>query len=228
MPAPLSGITTLGVDELFESVILPEMLPTVIVLMSAMIVVACPAVSVIGPETPTTEKPAPATEMFEIVRTPEPTLVIDTAWPTFCPRPTPPKLTAVGWMEIEGCPELVPVPDSAIVETAGFVFAVMEMLPVTAPAVVGANLATNEVPWPGFTVIGSVNPFTEKPDPEAASCVMVSVAAPVFVTVNVCVADDPVPTLPNKPVAPATATVVAVVGSAGAVAFALVKPVQPT
>jgi hypothetical protein len=79
MPAPLSGIITLGVDELFESVMLPEMLPTVIVLMSAMIVVACPAASVIGPETPTTEKPAPTTEIFEIVRTPEPVLVTDIA-----------------------------------------------------------------------------------------------------------------------------------------------------
>jgi hypothetical protein len=115
-----------------------------------------------------------------------------------------------------------------IVDTAGFVFAVMEMLPVTAPAVVGVNLATNEVPMPEFTVIGSVNPLTENPLPEAASCVMVSVAEPVFVTVNVCVTDDPVATLPNEPVAPAIVTVVALVGSACAVALALVKPVQPT
>jgi hypothetical protein len=119
----------------------------------------------------------------------------------------------------------VPVPESIIVDTAGFVFAVIEMLPVTAPAVVGANFATKEVAWPAFTVIGSVNPPTEKPDPEAASCVMVSVADPELVTVNVCVTEVPVATLPNEPVAPATATVVAFVVS---VAFALVKPVQPT
>jgi hypothetical protein len=57
---------------------------------------------------------------------------------------------------------------------------------------------------------------------------MFSVVDPVFVTVNVCVRDVPVPTLPNVPVAPATATVVALVGSAGAVPLALVKPVHPT
>ena len=146
MPAPLSGMTTLGVEELFENVMLPAMVPAFIVSMLATTVVACPAAKVIGPETPDTEKPAPATEMFEIVSTPEPKFVIDICWPTFCPRPTPPKLTDVGWMEIIGCPELVPVPDNMIVETAGFVFAVIEMLPVTAPVVVGANLAINDVP----------------------------------------------------------------------------------
>lgn len=177
---------------------------------------------------PVIEKLDPATAILETVNVPEPVLVIDTACPTFWPTVTAPKLTLAGLMEIEGCPELVPIPDNVIVETAGFVFAVMEMLPAAVPVVVGANFATNEVPCPGFTFIGSVNPLTEKPDPEAASCVMFSIADPVFVTVNVCVKEDPVATLPNEPVAPATTTVVAFVGSAGAVPLALVKPVQPT
>jgi hypothetical protein len=54
---------------------------------------------------------------------------------------------------------------------------------------------------------------------------MVNGFVPVFVTVKVCVDDDPVPMLPNEPLAPDTAIVVATLGS---VAFALVKPVQPT
>ena len=54
---------------------------------------------------------------------------------------------------------------------------------------------------------------------------MVSVIVPVFAMANVCVTDDPVATLPNDPVAPATAIVVAIAGS---VALALVNPVQPT
>ena len=53
---------------------------------------------------------------------------------------------------------------------------------------------------------------------------MDSVFEPVFVTVKVCVADDPVPTLPNEPLAPDTEIVVAVAGS---VALALVNPVHP-
>jgi hypothetical protein len=92
--------------------------------------------------------------------------------------------------------------------------------------VVGANFTANEALLPALTVAGSVRPLTENPVPLAASCVMVSVTVPVFDTVNVCVADDPEATLPNEPLAPATATVVVIVGSAGA--LALVKPVQPT
>jgi hypothetical protein len=53
---------------------------------------------------------------------------------------------------------------------------------------------------------------------------MLSGFEPVFVTVKVCVADAPVPTLPNEPLAPDTAIVVAVAGS---VALALVNPLQP-
>ena len=95
-PSALMGTTMLGVEELFENVMLPAMLPAVAGSMLAMTVVACPAASVIGPETPETEKPAPATEMFEIVKTPKPVLVIDICWPTFSPTPTAPKLTVEG------------------------------------------------------------------------------------------------------------------------------------
>jgi hypothetical protein len=111
------------------------------------------------------------------------------------------------------------------VETDGLVLAVIEMLPVTAPAPVGANLTLKVVLLPAFTDAGSVSPLTENPAPLAASCVMVNVAVPVFDTVKVCVADDPVATDPNDPLAPAKAIVV---GFAEPGALALVKPVQPT
>ena len=175
-------------------------------------------------ENPDIEKPVPVAVAFETLNAVLPVFVIVTARVAVVPTGILPKSKLVGETEIVVF-DPAPVPESAIVETDGFVFAVIEMLPATAPAVVGANLAINEVPWPGFTVIGSVNPLTEKPVPEAASCVMVSVADPVFVTVNVCVTDVPVATLPNVPVAPATATVVAFVGS---VVLALVRPVHPT
>ena len=119
-----------------------------------------------------------------------------------------------------------PAPERAIVETDGLVLAVIETLPVAAPVAVGANFTTNAALFPALTVAGNVIPLTENPVPLAASCVMVSVTVPVFDTVNVWVIDDPVATLPNEPLAPATATVVVIVGSAGA--LALVKPEQPT
>jgi hypothetical protein len=77
---------------------------------------------------------------------------------------------------------------------------------------------------PAATVIGNVNPDTEYPVPVTASWVMVSVAVPVLVTVNVWVVDEPAVTLPNDPVAPPTATVVVTVGS---VELAPVNPIQP-
>jgi hypothetical protein len=178
----------------------------------------------IGNEIPETENPAPVTDTFEIVRALEPELEMVIACESVTPIPADPKFTLVGETEIAGCPALAPVPVSAIVETAGLVLAVIEMLPVTVPAAVGVNLAVKAVLCPAGTVIGSVNPATEKPVPVATSCVMVSVALPVFATVNVCVLDAPMATLPNDPVAPATATVVAAVGSDP---LALVNPVQP-
>lgn len=136
-----------------------------------------------------------------------------------------PKSKLEGETVIADWPAPAPVPESAITETAGLVLAVIETLPVAAPELAGANFTVNAALLPAFTVAGSVSPLTENPVPLAASCVMVSVTVPVFATTNVCVADDPVATLPNDPVAPDTATVVVIVGSAGA--FALVKPVQP-
>jgi len=167
----------------------------------------------------------PATAKFEIVSVPEPAFVTVIVWLSVTPIAAVPKLTLVGDTTITGCPALVAVPVNAIVETAGLVLAVIEIMPDTVPDVVGANFAAYVMPLPAATVIGKVNPDTEYPAPVVASCVMVSVAVPVFVTVKVWDADDPVATLPNDPVAPPTTTVVVVVGS---VALAPVSPMQPT
>jgi len=178
-----------------------------------------------GSDAPDTEKPGPIVEIFEIASATLPVFVIVTGRVPVVPTGIFPKSKLEGERVIADWPAPEPVPERAIVETAGLVLAVIETLPVTAPAAVGANFTVNTALWPAFTVVGSVSPLTENPDPLAASCVMVSVTVPVFDTVNVCVVDDPVATLPNEPLAPATATVVVIVGS---VALALVKPVQPT
>jgi hypothetical protein len=228
VPVPLSPTTTLGVDESLVIVMLPERLPVVGGTRLALNVAVWPAATLNGAVTPLNEKPDPVTEMFEMFNATLPVLVTVIACELVTPVTTLPKLMLVGETEIADCPELEPVPVNAIVETAGFVFAVMEMLPVAAPAAVGANLALNVVLWPDPTDIGNVNPLTEKPVPEAESCVIVSVELPVFVTVKVWVAVDPVATLPKVPVAPAIATVVVDCGGAGVVSeFALVSPVHP-
>jgi hypothetical protein len=66
-----------------------------------------------------------------------------------------PKATLEGLTVI---PPVVPVPDSGIVVTDGFVLAVIDILPVKAPAVVGENFATTDVLLPAATESGNVIP----------------------------------------------------------------------
>ena len=87
-----------------------------------------PAATLNGAVTPLNEKPDPVTEMFEMFNATLPVLVTVIACELVTPVTTLPKLMLVGETETADCPELEPVPVNAIVETAGFVFAVMEML----------------------------------------------------------------------------------------------------
>jgi hypothetical protein len=75
----------------------------------------------------------------------------------------------VGETDIVACPAPVPVPVNVIVETVGFVFAVIEILPVTAVDALGVNFAVKPVLFPAATEMGNVNPETENPVPVAAS-----------------------------------------------------------
>jgi hypothetical protein len=225
VPVPSSTTDAFGVGELFAIVIPPPTGPTAVGTKTAVIVTDWFAGTVRGIENPDTVNPGPAEIIFEIISATFPLFVIVTNRVLVVPTGIFPKSKLDGETVIADCPELDPVPERAIVETAGLVLAVIEMLPVTAPALLGANFTANEVFWPAFTDAGSVIPLTENPAPLAASFVMVSVAVPVFNTVKVCVADDPVATDPNVPLAPPT---VIVVGFVEPGALALVKPVQPT
>ena len=60
----------------------------------------------------------------------------------------------------------------------------MLMLPEAAPVPVGWKAAVIVVCCPAFTFNGSENPLTEKPVPDAVTCVMVNVAVPVFFTIT--------------------------------------------
>jgi len=224
-PAPLTPITTLGVVELLEIVTLPVRFPDVCGIIETRIAALWPAATEMGIGGRfDNKKPVPVIETFEIVSVPPPEFVTVKSCPRVTPIPAVPKFMLEGETDMTGCAPPVPVPDKLIVETAGFVFAVMETAPDTTPAVLGANFTENVVTCPAAIVSGGVIPDTEYPAPVTATCVMVSSAVPVLVTVNVCVPEDPEATLPNDPVAPPTDIVVAVVGSGE---FAPVTPVQP-
>jgi hypothetical protein len=74
--------------------------------------------------------------------------------------------------------------------------------PVEAPAAVGSNCTVKEVEEPGFKVMGKVDVETVKPAPVTVAELMVTAAAPVEVTVKVCVAAVFTATLPKAKLVP--------------------------
>jgi hypothetical protein len=90
----------------------------------------------------------------------------------------------------------VPVPDRAIAAGEPGALLTIEMLPVAAPAEVGAKMAANEALLPALIVIGKLTPLTLNPVAEVEACVTVRVALPLFVSVIVWVALLPTETLP--------------------------------
>lgn len=81
------------------------------------------------------------------------------ATPTF----TLPKLKVAG--ETVNCPAAVPVPESEIVRLGLEALETTEMLPVTAPADWGANIALNVMLCPAVKVCGKPRPGTLNPVP---------------------------------------------------------------
>lgn len=73
----------------------------------------------------------------------------------------------------------------------------IEMVPLAAPAEVGANTALIVVLPPAAIVIGVVIPETLKPVPEALTDEIVRLSKPVFCTVTVFELLAPVATFPN-------------------------------
>ena len=73
----------------------------------------------------------------------------------------------------------------------------METLPLALPAVVGENVAVNEVLCAGLRVSGAVTPLMVNPVPEALAAEMVTLAVPEFVNVTVCDPLLPTSTLPK-------------------------------
>ena len=84
------------------------------------------------------------------------------------------------------CPaEEVPVPDSGIVRLGFEAFEVIVTLPVAFVAEAGANVTVNVVLWFAPSVTGVESPLTLNPLPLAATCEIVTLDPPVFVSVSV-------------------------------------------
>jgi hypothetical protein len=98
------------------------------------------------------------------------------------PTTTFPNATLVGFADREDC---TPVPVIAIAVGDVDALLVIEMLPAGLPVAAGANFAENVEFAPPAIVMGSVNPLTEYPVPEAVSAEIVRVAFPGLLKVIV-------------------------------------------
>jgi hypothetical protein len=155
--------------------------------------VLCPAPSVSGVVIPLTLKPVPEAVACEIVRLALPEFVKVTVWDPLLPTFTDPKFTLEG---LAPSWPWTPVPDKAIAAGEPGALLMIEMLPVAAPADVGAKTAENDPLLPAPIVIGQLAPPTLNPVPEADAWVTVRVPFPEFVKVIVWGTLLPTATLP--------------------------------
>ena len=98
------------------------------------------------------------------------------------PTVTLPKFSVVG--DTANWPGVVPLPESAMPSGELDASDTRDRLPLTAPALAGANFTVKVTLWPAVSVAGKVKPLTEKPEPVTLACEIVAVAPPVFVTVS--------------------------------------------
>jgi hypothetical protein len=168
---------------------LPVALPAALGANTALNVAVLPAAIVSGAVIPVVLKPAPVTVTEEIVTVALPPFVRLTVCELLVPVVTLPNAAVVGVAASCGC---VPVPLNGIVSGEFGALLTIEMLPLAAPADVGANCALNVVLSPAPNVNGVLNPLTLRPVPDAVAWEIVTLADPEFVNVI-----DWVPLLPT-------------------------------
>ena len=97
----------------------------------------------------------------------------------------------------ESVPGVTPVPESAMLRLGFDPSDVIATLPVTAPAVVGANFTAKVELWPTARVNGNVSPVMLKPEPVAEAAEMVRLDPPELVRVSVRDFEPPMTTFPK-------------------------------
>ena len=93
-----------------------------------------------------------------------------------------PKLRLVGFDP--SVPAVTPVPDNAIVNVGLEAFEVTMMVPLALAAEAGVNVTVKVALWPAVSVTGAVIPVRLNPVPVIATCEIVTLVPPVFVTVS--------------------------------------------
>jgi hypothetical protein len=198
VPVPLNAIVVGEFGALLTIEMLPLALPAAVGANLALNVALSPAPSVSGVVNPLMLRPAPDTVALEIVTLAVPEFVNVMDWVPLLPTATDPKLTLEG---LAATWPWIPVPDNVTVAGEPGALLAIEMLPVAAPAAVGAKMAENEALLPALIVIGMLAPLMLNPVPAGVAPVTVKVPVPAFVSVTVCVPLLPTETLPNATLA---------------------------
>jgi hypothetical protein len=155
-----------------------------------------PAVIVIGMLAPLMLNPVPVGVAWLTVRDAFPAFVKVTVRVPLLPTDTLPNATLAGLIVSCGC-AAVPDPDKGIVSGEPGALLAIEMLPVVLPAVVGANLAVNDVVCPAFKVTGVARPVMLNPVPDALPAEIARLPVPEFVSVTLTEPLAPTSKLPK-------------------------------
>jgi hypothetical protein len=182
VPVPLNAIVSGEFGALLTIDMLPLAAPPVVGANCALNVVLLPAAMVTGVVIPEVLNPVPVAFTDEIVRLAPPPFVSVKLCEPLVPVATFPKAALVGVAANCGC---VPVPLKGIVNGEFGALLTIEMFPLAAPLVVGANCALNVVVCPAPSVSGVLNPLMLSPVPDAVACEIVTLPVPEFVSVIV-------------------------------------------
>jgi hypothetical protein len=193
-PDPVNGIERLEFAALLVIVTLPETLPDVVGANCPVKLTVCPAATVAGAAIPETLKAAPLVVIAETVALAFPEFVSEiVCWPVL-PTATLPNETLAG-LAARVALEATPVPER--VSVWGEFGALKLMLPVTAPAAVGANCVEKEIDWPAERVMGRESPEMPNAFPETFAMLMTTFELPVLVSLTLCEGFWPTATLPK-------------------------------
>jgi hypothetical protein len=182
VPVPVIAIVNGDPGALLVIDMLPAGLPVAAGANVAVNVEFAPAAIVMGSVNPLTEYPVPEAVRAEMVRVALPVLLKVTVFAELPPTATFPNARLAGFAV---SPDCTPVPVIAIVMGEPGALLVIEMLPAGLPIAAGANFAVIVEFAPVAIDIGSVNPLTEYPAPEAVSAEMVRVELPGLLNVIV-------------------------------------------
>jgi hypothetical protein len=195
IPVPLKVMVAGEPGALLTIEILPVSLPGVGGVNFAVNDALLLALIVIGMVAPLMLNPVPEGSAWVTVSAAFPGFVSVTVCDPVLPTETLPKATLAGLIVSCGC-EAVPDPDKAITSGEAGALLTTETLPVALPAVVGENLAVNDVLCPAVSVCAA-RPEMLNPVPVALPCEIATLAVPEFLRVTLTDALSPTSRLPK-------------------------------